>query len=324
MSSESRPSIAQGRFLFHGRGRLEVPGFSPFYSTDFGDAYLADSLAVLKALPEASINAVVTSPPYALHYKKEYGNADKADYVAWFAEFGKEIFRILTPDGSLILNIGGSYNPGTPTRSLYHYKLLIELVDGIGFSLAQECFWYNPAKMPVPAEWVTVRRIRLRDSVEYVWWLSKTPWPKANNRNVLRPYSKDMERLNRRGLIAKVRPSGHNITSSFSEVAAGGSIPPNVVEHDTPGEMLRLGNNAANDAYTRRCKEAGRKIHPARFPAALPEFFLKLVTDEGDIVLDPFAGSNTTGAVAEGLHLRWIAIDNVEEYLESSKFRFFS
>jgi len=324
MSSEPRPSIAQGRLVFHGRDRLEVPGFSPLYSTDFGDAYLADSLAVLKALPDACINAVVTSPPYALHFKKEYGNADKADYVAWFVEFGKEIFRVLAEDGSLILNIGGSYNPGTPTRSLYHYKLLIELVEGVGFSLAQECFWYNPAKMPVPAEWVTVRRIRLRDSVEYVWWLSKTPWPKANNRAVLRPYSKDMERLNRKGLNAKVRPSGHNITSSFSEVAAGGSIPPNVVEEDIPGEMLRLGNNAANDVYTRRCKEAGRKIHPARFPAALPEFFLKLVTDEGDIVLDPFAGSNTTGAVAESLHLRWIAVDNVEEYLESSKYRFFA
>ena len=186
MGSEPRAGTAQGRLVFHGRGRLEVPGFTPFYSTDFGDAYLADSLAVLKALPDGCINAVVTSPPYALHFKKEYGNADKADYVAWFAEFGfaefgREIFRVLADDGSLILNIGGSYNPGTPTRSLYHHKLLIELVDVVGFSLAQECFWYNPAKMPVPAEWVTVRRIRLRDSVEYVWWLSKTAWPKANN-----------------------------------------------------------------------------------------------------------------------------------------------
>ncbi len=70
-----------------------------------------------------------------------------------------------------MLNIGGSYNQGTPTRSIYHFKLLIALVEEIGFHLAQECFWYNPAKMPVPAEWVTVRRVRIRDSVEYVWWL---------------------------------------------------------------------------------------------------------------------------------------------------------
>ncbi len=227
------------------------------------------------------------------------------------------------PEGSFILNIGGSYNKGEPTRSLYHFKLLVELVESVGFHLAQECFWYNPAKMPMPAEWVTVRRIRLRDSVEYVWWLSKTPWPKANNRKVLKPYSKDMERLNRRGIRATVRPSGHNIKPSFSGIDAGGSIPPNVVEDEPlPVEMLRFGNNAANDPYTKKCKEFDLKIHPARFPAALPEFFFKLLTEEGDYVLDPFAGSNTTGAVAESLGLRWIAVELVEEYLKASRLRF--
>jgi len=224
----------------------------------------------------------------------------------------------------LFLNIGGSYNKGTPTRSLYHFKLLIELVEKVGFHLAQECFWYNPAKMPVPAEWVTVRRIRLRDSVEYVWWLSKTAWPKANNRAVLRPYSKDMERLNKKGVGATVRPSGHNIRSSFNEVEAGGSIPPNVIEDDSALDMLKFGNNAANDLYSKRCKEKGVKIHPARYPAALPEFFIKLVTDHGDLVLDPFAGSNTTGAVAEALGRRWIAVENREDYLETSRYRFMS
>ena len=324
MRGSQTAGAVQNQLLFHGKGRLEVPGFSPYYTTTLGDAYLADSLPLLKALPDDSINVVLTSPPYALHFKKEYGNADKSDYVDWFCGFAREVFRVLAPDGSFVLNIGGSYNPGAPTRSLYHFKLLIELVETIGFQLAQECFWYNPAKMPMPAEWVTVRRIRLRDSVEYVWWLSKTPWPKANNRTVLKPYSKDMERLNKRGIRRTVRPSGHNIKTSFSEVDAGGSIPPNVIEEDLPTDMLKFGNNAANDLYTRRCKDAGLKIHPARFPAALPEFFLKLLTEDGDIVLDPFAGSNTTGAVAESLGLRWIAVELVESYLEASRFRFFS
>lgn len=314
----------QSTLLFEekSRTRLNVPSFDPFYSTDLGDAYLADSLEVLRSIPDASINAVVTSPPYALHFKKAYGNADKSNYIDWFLPFAAEIFRSLTDDGSFILNIGGSYNKGTPTRSLYHYKLLIELVDQLGFHLAQECFWYNPAKMPMPAEWVTVRRVRVKDSVEFVWWLSKTPWPKANNRAVLKPYSKDMERLNRRGATKAVRPSGHNIKPSFGAVKSGGSIPPNVIEHELASDMLKFGNNAANDAYTTRCKEAGIKIHPARFPAALPEFFVKLVTEAGDIVLDPFAGSNTTGAVAERLERRWIAIDSEKEYLEASKYRF--
>lgn len=302
--------------------RLFIPGFSLYYSTDLGDAYLADSLEILKAIPDGSINAVITSPPYALHFKKEYGNAEKHDYVEWFLPFASEIFRMLPDDGSFVLNIGGSYNKGIPTRSLYHFKLLIELVERIGFHLAQECFWFNPAKMPMPAEWVTVRRIRIKDSVEYVWWLSKTPWPKANNLAVLNPYSKDMERLNKKGISRTIRPSGHNIKPSFSKVKPGGSIPSNVVEEELPIDMLKFGNNAANDAYTERSKKAGIKIHPARFPAALPEFFIKLLTEEGDLVLDPFAGSNTTGAVSEKLQRRWIAIENVEAYLEASKFRF--
>jgi len=316
---KTQPSLP---FHEKSEARLSIPGFTPYYSTALGDAYLADSLAVLKAIPDAAINAVITSPPYALHFKKEYGNAHKRDYVEWFLPFAAEIFRILPEDGSFVLNIGGSYNQGMPTRSLYHFKLLIGLVEEIGFHLAQECFWFNPAKMPMPAEWVTVRRIRIKDAVEYVWWLGKTPWPKANNRTVLQPYSRDMERLNKRGVNRTKRPSGHNIKPSFSKVSPGGSIPPNILEDELPLNMLKYGNNAANDAYTERCKEAGIKIHPARFPAALPEFFIKLLTEEGDLVLDPFAGSNTTGAVSEKLHRRWIAMEEVETYLEASKFRF--
>ena len=318
--------------------RRLLPDFTPCYTTSYGSAYLSDSLKILRALPEASINAVITSPPYALHFKKEYGNVEKAEYVEWFLEFAKEIHRVLRADGSFILNIGGSYNKGSPTRSLYHYKLLIALVEQVSFHLAQECFWFNPAKMPVPAEWVTVRRIRIRDSVEYVWWLSKTEWPKANNRNVLKAYSRDMKRLSEKGIKRQKRPGGYQIRPSFSNVKAGGSIPPNVIEEPKspileslqtladlegiPGDMLKFGNNAANDSYTKRCKDAGIKPHPARYPAALPEFFIKLVTEPGDVVYDPFAGSNTTGAVAESLRRYWLASENVEEYLEASKFRF--
>ncbi len=302
--------------------RLSIRGFKPYYKTGLGAAYLHDALNILAEIPSNSVNAIITSPPYALHFQKEYGNVAKEDYVDWFLNFAHEFFRILKDDGSFVLNIGGSYNKGMPTRSMYHYKLLIEIVEKIGFCLAQEFYWYNPAKLPMPAEWVTVRRIRVKDAVEHVWWLGKTPWPKANNRNVLKPYSADMIRLNGRGVRPTVRPSGHNIRKSFDSVDAGGAIAPNVFESQLPEDFLKFGNNAANDVYTIRCKEAGVKIHPARFPATLPEFFLKFLTYEGEIVLDPFAGSNTTGAVAESLNRRWIAIETVKEYLEASKFRF--
>jgi len=227
----------------------------PYFRSTRGAAYLGDSLEMLRQLPSGSVNLVVTSPPYALHFKKAYGNETKDRYVEWFLPFAHEIRRILTDDGSFVLNIGGSYNKGIPTRSLYHFRLLISLVDEVGFHLAQELFWYNPAKMPMPAEWVTVRRIRVKDSVEYVWWLSKTPHPKASNLQVLKEYSEDMLRLNRRGIRGTVRPSGHVIRESFNQIGAVGSIPPNGIDADeetAPKSMMHMGNNAVTDLYTNR------------------------------------------------------------------------
>jgi DNA modification methylase len=281
------------------------------FTTPHGAMHLGDSKSLLAKLPDASIDLVLTSPPYALHFKKEYGNADKAAYVEWFRPFAQQIRRILKPTGSFVLNIGGSYNAGQPTRSLYHFRLLLMLCDELGFHLAQECFWYNPAKLPSPAEWVNVRRVRVKDSVEYVWWLSISPMPKADNRKVLTEYSPDMKRLLVKGYRAKERPSGHKITAKFQD--RGGSIPSNVIER---------GNNESNSEYIRQCAEHGLKPHPARFPSALPEFFVKLLTDEGDLVLDPFAGSNTTGAVAERLGRCWLAFELESKYVETAKFRF--
>ena len=110
--------------------------------------------------------------------------------------------------------------------------------------------------------------------------------------------------------------------SSFIKIDAGGAIPSNVIEESQAESMLKFGNNASNDEFTKRCKDLGIKIHPARFPTSLPEFFIKLLTDEDDVAVDPFAGSNTAGVVSEQLARRWIAMDLSGEYLEASKVRF--
>ena len=284
----------------------------PVYSTGLGKAYCCDSLDIMRNMKSESVDLVLTSPPYALHFKKEYGNADQAQYVEWFSPFATEIQRILRPTGSFVLNIGGAWTPGAPTRSLYHFRLLLHLCDTIGFKLCQEFFWYNPAKMPAPAEWVNVRRIRVKDSVEYIYWLGKTAHPKADNAKVLNEYSKDMLRLIRRGIRRTVRPSGHNIKESFA-TDRGGSIPPNLIE---------CGNNESNSNYLKLLKKMKRKIHPARFPSELPRFFIDFLTDRDDLVLDPFAGSNTTGYVAERLGRRWIAAERNPEYVSDSSLRF--
>ena len=284
----------------------------PVYKTEFGEAYCADSLSILKEMPSNTVDLVLTSPPYALHFKKEYGNVDQKTYIKWFLPFAVEIKRVLKEEGSFVLNIGGSWTPGAPNRSLYHFRLLLALCDEIGFNLCQEFFWYNPAKMPAPAEWVNVRRIRVKDSVEYIFWLSTSNFPKADNGKILQPYSKDMERLIRRGIIQTRRPSGHNITEKFSQ-DRGGSI---------PGNLIQCGNNESNSEYIKLSKELGKKIHPARFPSELPRVFIKFLTDPGDLIVDPFAGSNTTGAVAEELERRWISIEKDRVYAEDSFLRF--
>lgn len=285
-----------------------------YYVTALGKTYLGDALDILGGFSPDSVSLIVTSPPFPLTFqkKKPYGSVRIDEYVSWFLPLADQFKRVLKPDGSLVIDIGGVWNKGVPTRSLYQHHLLIALHDKVGFHLAQDLYWYNPGALPAPAEWVNVRRIRMKCAVNHVWWLSKTPWPKGDNRRVLRPYSGDMLRLLERGYRVKVRPSGHSITGKFSK-NHGGAIPPN---------LLEIGNNDSNGTYIKRCRKAHLPIHPARFPQGLPEFFIKLCTDPGDLVMDPFAGSNVTGEAAERLGRSWIAIELVKDYLEGSKFRF--
>jgi len=283
-----------------------------FYSTKLGTAYLGDSLELMKEIPDSSIDLILTSPPFALTRQKEYGNKQEQEYVEWFLQFSKEFYRILKEKGSLVIDLGGAYIPGFPVRSIYQYELLVKLCREQNFFLAQEFYHYNPSRLPTPAEWVTVRRIRVKDSVNVVWWLSKTEFPKATNRNVLKPYSDSMKSLIKNGYKAKLRPSGHDISEKFG-TDNGGAIPPN---------LLELANTNSNGQYQTKCREHGIKPHPARFPVGFSDFFIKFLTDDNDIVLDPFAGSNTTGFSAEILNRRWISIELNEDYLKGSIYRF--
>jgi len=286
-----------------------------YYSTNYGKSYLGDSLELMKSLENNSIDLVLTSPPFALQRKKEYGNKSQNEYVDWLLQFTKEVKRILKDSGSFVIDLGGAYVKGRPVRSLYNYRLLIRMCDEQGWKLAEEFFWYNPAKLPSPIEWVNKRKIRVKDAVNTVWWFSKTDYPKANVQNILVPYSERMKKLlDNAGkyYTPKKRPSGHDIGKGFN-TDNGGAIPPN---------LLQIPNTESNSQYLRYCKKFKVKGHPARFPEKLPEFFIKFLTDKHDIVLDIFAGSNTTGAIAERLKRRWIGFENNQDYLAASVFRF--
>ena len=211
---------------------------------------------LLNVAKPSSVDLITTSPPFGLVRKKSYGNEDADQYCEWFRPFAEGFKRVLTDKGSLVIDIGGGRIPGQPTRSLYHFKLLIMLVEEFGFHLCQEHYSWNPSKLPSPAEWVNIRRVRVKDAVNCVWWLSKSPFPKASNRRVLQPYSKSMQDLLLNGYVAKLRPSGHDISSKFSR-DNGGSVPPN---------LLAVANTELNGRYQDFCRKRIVRFIPRGFP----------------------------------------------------------
>jgi len=198
----------------------------------------------------------MTSPPFALQRQKEYGNVDQDAYIDWLTEFARVVHKKLRADGSFVVDLGGSYMKGTPARSLYNFRTLIRFCDEVGFFLAEDFYWFNPSKLPSPIEWVNKRKMRAKDSINTIWWLSKTPWPKADISKVLTEYSPRMKKLltdPESFYKPKVRPSGHEISAAFGK-DNGGAIPPN---------LLQFSNTESNGRYLDGCKLVGAQGHPA-------------------------------------------------------------
>lgn len=283
------------------------------FKTRYGKIICGDSRDYLNQnVKSESVDLIVTSPPFGLVRKKVYGNEDADIYVSWFEQFGAEFIRVLKPSGSLVIDIGGAWKSGFPTRSLYHYELLIMLCRKFGFHLAQDFFWWNPAKLPTPAEWVNIRRVRVKDAVNCIWWLSKTPYPKVSNKRILQPYSKSMKDLLKNGYKPKLRPSGHNISNKFQQDNKG-AIPPN---------LIALANTESNSSYLRYCRKNDLPEHPARFPAGIPAMFMRFLTNKNDVVIDPFAGSCMTGYVAEQMQRIWTCCELDQVYIDGAMGRF--
>ncbi len=309
------------------------------YSTKLGAAYVGNGLDLLRSLRPASVALVLTSPPFALTRPKAYGNEGIDDYIKWFMPFSRLIYRVLKPNGSFVLDLGGSWVPGRPIRNVYQFQLLLELVQARShrFVLAEEFYWLNRARLPGPIEWVNVQRIRVTDAVNVVWWLAKTDRPFADNTAVLRPYSPSQLKLFETGYNSGARPSEWNIGRTSFSRDNGGSIPSNFIRGDDDGEaeygypatlapqptnLLAGSNTASRDPYLKACRELGLTIHPARFPVHFASFFVRFLTRENDVVVDPFAGSNTTGWAAQLSGRRWRAADLDRDYVAGSAARF--
>ncbi len=260
------------------------------------------------------IQMIFTSPPFPLNRSKKYGNLNGEEYQEWLCSVIKSMLPLLTNNGSIVIEIGNAWNPGEPTFSTLPMETLLKIKNECGLKLCQEFIYHNPARLPTPIQYVNIERIRVKDSFTRIWWLSNSDRPKANNRNVLKQYSMQMQKLIKSGNYnSGNRPSEHTISETAFSIDHGGSIPANVII---------AANTNSQDKYLIKCKEHGIKIHPARMPMEVPNFFIRMLTDENDIVLDCFAGSNTTGYCAEKLSRQWISIEADQEYYEGSKFRF--
>lgn len=263
---------------------------------------------------KGKINLIFTSPPFPLNRKKKYGNLQGEEYVAWLSSLATTFRSYLAPHGSIVIELGNAWVPGSPTMSTLPTKALLGFLEAGNFHLCEEFICFNPARLPSPAQWVNVKRARVKDAFTRAWWMSPAERPKANNRRVLIPYSDSMKQLLLRGKYnAGRRPSEHNIGKRSFLVDHGGAIPPNV---------LLVSNTRSSDPYLEFCRQHDTRPHPARMPEKIADFFIRFLTNEGDLVMDPFAGSNVTGRVAETLKRKWISIEAQQEYVSASKARF--
>ncbi len=309
------------------------------YKTKYGKFIHGNSIELLskgklsKKL-KGKVDLIITSPPFPLNNKKKYGNEKGEEYLKWFSSLAPIFSDLLSDTGSLVIEIGNSWEPERPVQSLLHLECLLALVKHpeANFRLIQEFICYNPSKLPSPAQWVTVNRIRTVDSYTHIWWLAKSDFPKADNRNVLKPYSKSMiNLLKKKKYNAGKRPSEHVISEKSFLEDHGGSIAHNFFELDhydenrevrLPHSVLSFSNTNSNDYFLTACRENEITPHPARMNGGLINFFIEFLTNENDLVIDPFGGSNTTGYCAELLDRNWMSFEIKESYLDQALLRF--
>jgi DNA modification methylase len=309
------------------------------YKSKLGKLFVGNSLELLandKKLRKlkGKVDLIITSPPFPLNNKKQYGNEKGEEYKEWFIKLAPIFSDLLADDGSLVIEIGNAWEPERPVQSLLHLECLLGMVKHpeANLRLIQEFICYNPSKLPSPAQWVTVNRLRTVDSYTHVWWIAKNDFPKADNSKVLRPYSKSMEQLlKRQSYNSGKRPSEHQISETGFLKDNGGSISHNFFEMEAldekrdvrlPHSVLSFSNTNSNDYFLKTCREKGVIPHPARMSGGLVNFFIQFLTDEGDLVLDPFSGSNTTGYCAEKLNRKWVSFEIKEDYIEQARVRF--
>lgn len=290
----------------------------PAFATAHGEMYQCTVESFLDSDAATAyrgrVQLLFTSPPFPLNRKKAYGNSSGREYLEWLAGLAPRFAELLTPDGSIVIEVGNAWEPGLPSMSTLSIEALLAFKQTAALHLCQQFVWHNPARLPTPVQWVNIRRIRVKDTFTHIWWMAANSDPYASNSNVLSEYSPSMKQLLKSGKYnTGKRPSEHVIGETSFLKDNGGAI---------PGSVLTFSNTRSHDDYRKYCINRGLDVHPARMPPELAAWFIRFLTRPGDVVFDPFAGSCTTGAQAERLDRRWLATEPQLGYVEGSKGRF--
>lgn len=317
--------VTKGSWVVTPKGRQELTlttgrAVKLYFLTRNGLAFWGDSQHVGSMFP-GEIDLIITSPPFLLTKEREYQNlaSEELAYVDALVSAIESWLPSLTPTASIVLNLGDSTKKGTGYQSLYKERLLIALEDRLGLHLVQKFVWYSPSKMP-SGYWVTHAKRNCANATEDFYWLSLSPKTcKASNQSVLIEYSEKqkeyIEAAQRKSPIKMIRPSGQRADNSSFYVDNGGAIPSN---------LLFAAPEGSQSPYSLFCKNNGLPRHPAMFHFSLPEFFIRFLTDRGDVICDTYAGSGNTPYAAEINDRHWVSFDLVKEYLSGHYGRFVS
>ncbi|MFF4601513.1 DNA-methyltransferase [Streptomyces sp. NPDC001339] len=251
-------------------------------ATDGGTLTQGDAVAFLRTLPDAAARLVVTSPWFTGPAEASSADPAGAGFTAWLDPFLTEIARVLKPDGSLVMELGCTWAEDRPVRTVQNFAAISGLLARGDWHLLQEFYWYNPDLLTSRDEWVHQRRVRFDECVTMWFWLARTPEVPVDTR--------------------RVRGFQNNLTRPF-------------------GNFLAIGDSHADYPYLDEVAGERTRAHADRFPVAVPEYFIRLLTEEGELVVDPFAGIGSTALAAVSHGRAWACNDFSEEATSIAKRR---
>ena len=257
---------------------------------EFNNIYNMDSLEGMKQLPDESVDLVITSPPYSdVKTYIDFKGIHPDEYVDWFMPYIKEIERVLKPTGNFILNVNDKVV--NRFRHPYVYDLVSRLHKETGLKMFERLYWDKKKSLP--------NRGRFSDRVEFLFWFSKTKKFKLNMDEMRVPYAEKSIQRMKKPLKKRFARGENDDDLGYKNWSPNekGALPSSLIQISSQSTKVM-------------------DKHVAVYPKELVEYFLLGASDKGDVVLDPFMGTGTTGVVAKENGRQWIGFDINEEYVD--------